>query len=185
MTKERKKAGIYTRKGDTGFTSLANKQKVRKSSNRICAVGSIDELNSIVGMVLPVIFGTVHEKERKFLFGIQEDLFVLGAELSLCDIEPIESVRIALLEEKIDEITGELLPLKNFILPGGVDASCHYHHARAVCRRVERDVVRVARREEVNKDIIIYLNRLSDLFFVWARYHNDCGARDILWKNER
>lgn len=176
------KAGIYTRTGDNGTTGLSNKTRVSKCDSRIYAMGSVDELNSIVGMSLS--FGCWEISEKKFFQDIQDDLFVIGAELSLVEADKVhlESERIALLEEKIDEVSADLTPLNNFILPGGSIRSSWFHMARAVCRRAERDVCSLSQYAEVKPDIIVYLNRLSDLMFVFSRRANQNGMSDVLWR---
>ncbi|MSR29930.1 MAG: cob(I)yrinic acid a,c-diamide adenosyltransferase [Gemmataceae bacterium] len=176
---------IYTRVGDQGKTALGSGDMVPKNHPRVTAMGSVDELNSLLGVLasqLPP--GPDHE----FLREVQNNLFDLGADLCL----PIdtakagESLRIGKalwekLEKKIDQWNEKLQPLTSFILPGGSQVSCWTHLARAVCRRAERDLVTLASQEAINPDSLIFLNRLSDLFFVMARIYNNQGRNDILW----
>ncbi len=177
---------IYTRGGDAGQTSLAGGQRVAKDSLRVTAYGTVDELNSHLGVALaagltPRLAGVVAE--------IQNELFHLGSDLSfrqedkerlpLPQIEPRHVVR---LEALIDELTGIVGPLQNFILPGGALTAGHLHVARAVCRRAERDVVTLAREEAIGPQVVQYLNRLSDALFVMARYENyERGIPEPLW----
>jgi cob(I)alamin adenosyltransferase len=161
---------IYTRVGDKGETNLLDGRKVLKDDPRIEACGSVDELNAIIGLVI-AYSDDVELKE--LLMKIQRDLFVIGAELAGGkQIRTINSQKIADLEKIIDEIDEKLPPLRHFILPGGTKTAALLHVARTVCRRVERRVVALANREKINRNIEIYLNRLSDLFFVLARAEN-------------
>jgi cob(I)alamin adenosyltransferase len=171
--------GIYTRKGDKGQTSLGSKEKVSKSHHRIVALGSIDELNAILGLAISYVPWLTKDKLIK---EIQEDLLLLGAIVSeIPDIE-IENDRIAFLEEYIDTVSAKLVPLNNFILPGGDPGAAWLHLARTVCRRAEIDIVTVNEIDgNIPENILIYMNRLSDLLFVVARRCNDNGAKDVLW----
>jgi cob(I)alamin adenosyltransferase len=144
-------------------------------------------LNSVLGLVLtsPGLPPDLADGLRR----IQNDLFDLGADLCVPETdEPrdppplrVSASQVASLETRIDEAVAKLKPLNSFILPGGTPAAAHLHLARTVCRRVEIEVLQLAEFEEVNPQVNIYLNRLSDLLFVWARVCNDHGARDILW----
>ncbi len=177
---------IYTKSGDEGKTSLGNGRRVSKTDLRIVAYGGVDELNSVIGVAnatgVPEPLGTR-------LVHVQNDLFDLGADLCVpesTDPLPADPLRmsaaqVATLEGWIDEATAQLDPLKSFVLPGGSLASAHLHQARTVCRRVEIGVLRLAECESINPQAIIYLNRLSDLLFVWARLCNDAGKKDVLW----
>lgn len=177
---------IYTKTGDAGETSLGNGQRISKTDNRIVAYGSVDELNSVLGVVIAT---GVPEPIAARLRHIQNDLFDLGADLCVPESSapvPSERLRVvpvqtSVLEQWIDEATEQLEPLSSFVLPGGTLASAQMHHARTVCRRVEINVLLLAEREAVNRNALIYLNRLSDLLFVWARLANDAGKNDVLW----
>lgn len=179
---------IYTKKGDSGNTSLFGGQRVSKSSKRIDSYGTVDELNSILGMA--VSFG-VSEKGADFLQTVQRQLFVLGADLATpaskdVRIERIGHSEVEFLEKAIDEMEEELEPLKNFILPGGAQAGATLHFARTVCRRAERITVECRHEEEISEVAIMYINRLSDFLFVLARYENkQAGTRETGWIPER
>jgi cob(I)alamin adenosyltransferase len=178
---------IYTKSGDAGETSLGDGARVPKTHPRIAAYGGVDELNSVLGMVLTA---GVPEAWRTMLHSIQNDLFDLGADLCVPVSEPppehpplrVTAEQVAQLEHWIDEINERLSPLTSFVLPGGSVAAAHLHWARTVCRRVEIGVLHLAELEPVNPQATIYLNRLSDLLFVLARAANDDGRADILWK---
>ncbi|MTI88164.1 MAG: cob(I)yrinic acid a,c-diamide adenosyltransferase [Balneolaceae bacterium] len=175
---------IYTKKGDTGETSLFGGQRVSKSSKRINAYGTVDELNSILGTA--VAFG-VSEKGNELLETIQQQLFVLGADLATpiskkVRIKRIGSDEVDFLEQHIDEMEKTLEPLKNFILPGGSKAGATLHYARTVCRRAERISVECRQEEDISKAAITYMNRLSDFLFVMARYENkQAGTEEKSW----
>jgi len=185
---------IYTKKGDGGTTRLGDKSEVPKYHDRMNALGSVDELSSFIALFIhSVTWYPATERQKKFFINIQEDLFVISTQLSLADTQlKLEKERIALIEEKIDELSAELQPLSNFIVPGGNTRSAFCHVLRSICRRAERDVVKVQMKQEhaksmlsselpkpiVNSIIVTYLNRLSDLFFVWARHNNDKGKED-------
>lgn len=177
---------IYTRSGDDGRTSLGDGTRVPKFHLRVAAYGGLDEANSVIGVA------QLHVDEpglRDLLAHIQNDLFDLGADL--CRPEPQESATAPLrvsqpqvrwLEEKIDSLNAALAPLSSFVLPGGSPASAHLHHARAVTRRAERSIAELASQERINPAAIEYVNRLSDLLFVLARYLNEQGRRDVTWQ---
>lgn len=177
---------IYTRKGDTGLTSLSGGQRVPKDSLRVAAYGTVDELNSLIGVALA---SGLCERLAEVLPGIQNELFHLGSDLSFIEedkakytIPQIEPRHVERLEALIDEMTAVVGPLQNFILPGGSIGSAHLHVARTVCRRAERDVITLSREEAVGPYAIQYLNRLSDALFVMARFENH--SREIpepLW----
>jgi len=179
---------IYTRKGDQGETSLFGGTRVPKSSARINAYGTVDELNSVIGLAASY---KLSEKSSEWIKKVQEDLFVLGADLatpspSETRIPRIKEEAITFLEETIDEMQEELAPLKNFILPGGSQQGATLHLARTVCRRAERATVICRQEEEVSPLAIKYLNRLSDFLFVLARYENkQVGNREETWKPEQ
>jgi cob(I)alamin adenosyltransferase len=176
---------IYTKSGDEGQTSLGDGCRVTKTNPRIVAYGGVDELNSVIG--LAVATGVPPAIATK-LVHVQNDLFDLGADLCVPETHNagperlrVNAEQVGTLESWIDEATAQLEPLKSFVLPGGTLASAHLHQARTVCRRVEIGVLRLAEIEPINPQTIIYLNRLSDLLFVWARLSNDGGKSDVLW----
>jgi cob(I)alamin adenosyltransferase len=170
---------IYTKTGDTGETSLFTGERVKKSSLRVQAYGAVDELNSWLGLLC----STVIEKDIQSLFTqIQNELFDLGADLATPaqkaknkrqkEVPRISEKQIHQLEKWIDQYQEELPPLKNFILPGGAVTAAYIHITRGVCRRAERWVVQLMEKENVEMNVLIYLNRLSDLLFVLARVLN-------------
>ena len=185
-----KRPRIYTRTGDDGSTGLASGRRLSKASLRVEAYGTVDELNSLLG--LAVAEGCVEEVARS-LGRVQGELFQLGAELSLPHDDEsrrtstaIEESHIRALEQEIDAFTSELEPLSNFILPGGYRTAATLHVARTVCRRAERLTVRLATTEELREGVIRYLNRLSDLLFTAARLENHRrGVADVVWDGER
>jgi cob(I)alamin adenosyltransferase len=184
---------IYTKTGDDGTTGLGDGTRVPKTHPRIVAYGGVDELNSILGVVLsPELPGWMSER----LTRIQNDLFDLGADLCVPEVDPpdpedgadpprpplrVSTDQVLRLEGWIDEANERLQPLASFVLPSGSSAAAHLHLARAVCRRVEINVLQLAEFENINPQVHVYLNRLSDLLFVLARVSNDDGARDVLW----
>jgi cob(I)alamin adenosyltransferase len=179
---------IYTRTGDKGMTSLLGGTKVSKSNPRIEAYGSIDELNSYVGLCRDLISD---EQSRKMLQEIQDRLFTIGATLA-CDpekepkmkIPDLKEEDIQILEKEIDKMDAVLPPMKNFILPGGHPTVAHIHIARCICRRTERLSVALFEIEDGSSEIIIkYLNRLSDYLFQLARYEAHLlNVEEIPWK---
>lgn len=179
---------IYTKKGDAGETSLFGGTKTKKSNVRIRAYGTVDELNSTIGMVLSY---SLSKTGNTILAQVQNDLFVVGATLATPDpkksrINQVGQSEISSLEKWIDKLETDLSPLKSFILPGGAGAGATLHFARTVCRRAERETVELADKEEIPADAIIYLNRLSDLLFVLARYENkQQGEKETPWIPER
>ncbi len=177
---------IYTKTGDSGETSLGDGRRVPKTDLRIVAYGTVDELNSVLGSVLSV------EKSpllSDLLMRIQNDLFDVGADLCVPEShEPpayvplrVTADQVTQLEHWIDAANERLKPLASFILPGGSIPAAQLHVARTVCRRTEIEVLRLAAIENINPQIVIYLNRLSDLLFVLARCANDDGRGDVLW----
>lgn len=168
---------IYTKTGDKGETGLFGGERVNKNSYRIEAYGTVDELNSSIGLALTEVGD---EEVKKILLKIQNELFVLGSDLASPDTEKNKKLNIRRVpkdfflnaEMTIDQFENKLEPLKNFILPGGSKSAAMLHVCRTVCRRAERRVVELSGRENINGNIIVYLNRLSDLFFVLARYEN-------------
>jgi cob(I)alamin adenosyltransferase len=177
---------IYTRTGDEGETSLGDGSRLPKFHLRVTAYGSIDEANSVIGLAnLQVENAEVFQLLRH----IQNDLFDVGADLCQperpgTDKAPlrITEEQVTWLENKIDRFNAELEPLNSFVLPGGSPAAAHLHHARTVTRRAERDVVRLFADEPVNAAVLRYVNRLSDLLFVLARFLNDKGKEDVRWQ---
>ncbi len=179
---------IYTRKGDDGTTSLVTGDRLPKSHLRIDAYGTVDETNAVVGMAR-LHTADVPELDA-MLARVQNDLFDLGADLATppeakLKWEPLRIVaaQVGRLEAEIDLLNAELEPLKSFVLPGGSAASAHLHLARTVSRRAERIMVGLTEVEEgaVSREAIAYVNRLSDFFFVAARWVNDRGRADVLW----
>lgn len=174
---------IYTRAGDAGETSLGDGARVPKSSLRIEAFGTVDELNSFIGVLLAT---GVPDEFRPWLEQIQNELFDLGADLSVPADDERERLRISAeqvvrLEELCDLVNERLAPLKSFVLPGGTEAAAILHVARTVCRRAERATVALAEEAAVNPAVLAYLNRLSDFLFILARAAN-AGNPEPLWK---
>ncbi len=170
---------IYTKKGDYGETALYGGAKTRKDNIRIHAYGTVDELNSTIGMVLSF---DISEAGKEMLRQVQDDLFVIGASLATPDssksrISPVSKDHVTQLEEWIDKLEEDLPPLKSFILPGGTGAGSTLHFARTVCRRAERETVELSQKDDIDKENLIYLNRLSDFLFVLARHENQ--AKDV------
>jgi cob(I)alamin adenosyltransferase len=177
---------IYTRTGDTGSTGLFGGPRVAKDDDRIEAYGTVDELNAAIGTARSAELGDVVDAQ---LASIQHALFAIGAELATPEPDDhsmriISNAHIGQLEQWIDEHEGNLTPLQQFILPAGDAGATHLHLARAICRRAERRVVTLVRRHEtsVSEELIIYLNRLSDLLFVLTRSVNQTkGVEDVQW----
>jgi cob(I)alamin adenosyltransferase len=174
---------IYTRAGDAGETSLGDGSRVPKTNPRIEAYGAVDELNSVLGLVLS---GDVPDEFRPWLEQVQNDLFDVGADLSVPLEDERERLRVTTeqverLEELCDLVNERLEPLKSFILPGGTEAAARLHVARSVCRRAERLAVDLAGKGSVNPAALAYLNRLSDLLFILARAAN-AGTAEPLWR---
>jgi len=174
---------ITTRTGDAGETGLGDGARVAKDSARIAALGDIDELNSAIGVVLAE---DVPAEVRAVLEAVQHDLFDLGGELSIPGHILLTEKQVKDLETALEGWNGVLPPLKEFILPGGSRAAAAAHLARTVCRRAERSVVALGRREPVGDLARRYLNRLSDLLFVAGRHLNRAaGGGDVQWKHKR
>jgi len=175
---------IYTRGGDNGETSLVGGVRVAKHDSRVAAYGTVDETNSAIGIARLHTTGDVDA----MLGRIQDDLFDLGADLGNPGEDLSESslrivaAQVDRLEAEIDAMNADLAELTSFVLPGGTPASAHLHLARTVCRRAERLATELAAREPVNPEAVRYLNRLSDHLFVAARFLNDKGAADVLWR---
>ena len=177
---------IYTKTGDSGETSLLGGKRVWKDNLRIQTCGTIDELNSIIGISINDI---TNPELKEVLQGIQNDLFAIGSDTALplenenTKIQRIDTNLSDKLESVIDQYDSQLPGLKNFILPGVAKGSALLHFARTVCRRAERNVVALSKVERINPDIEKYLNRLSDLLFVLARFENfSNGSPDIIWQ---
>ncbi|MDI6746426.1 MAG: cob(I)yrinic acid a,c-diamide adenosyltransferase [Rhodocyclaceae bacterium] len=171
---------IYTRTGDAGTTGLGDGSRIGKDAPRVTALGDVDELNSIIGVLL---CEELPDAVRNLLTGVQHDLFDLGGELSVPGGAFLKATQPGRLEAAIDRYNKELEPLKEFILPAGTRAAAVVHQARTVCRRAERSVVALAQSEAVSEASRQYLNRLSDLLFVLARWLNKhAGHGDVLWQ---
>ena len=179
---------VYTRTGDDGTTSLGGGGRVEKDSPRISAYGTVDELNSQIGVALAL---GVNDVIAPALRSIQNDLFHLGSDLCTLEedkrrraVPTIEDRHVAALENLMDRLSEELPPLENFVLPGGSPGAAQLHVARTVCRRAERHLVTLARRESVGPHTMRYLNRLSDALFVMARHENKRReVPDVLWNS--
>ena len=177
---------IYTKTGDKGDTSLFGGQRVPKDALRIEAYGTVDELNSGLGVVRA---DNANSEIDKILGHVQNQLFCLGADLATPrstekkSIKRIEPKDVQALEKSIDSLEPKLKPLRSFILPCGLPTAARLQFARTVCRRAERIVVRLSRNEDIGEPIIVYLNRLSDLLFVLARYANHvANVPETRWK---
>lgn len=178
---------IYTRTGDQGQTSLLGNQKVSKSDPRICAYGTVDELNAVLGNVRAL---DLPESLDSVVLRLQNQLFEVGAELACPD--PSESNSLFLdnevisgVERWIDQFEELLTPLTQFILPGGTQAAAMLHLARCVCRRAERMIVELSQHSPVREEVIMYMNRVSDLLFVMARTANSLqGVQDVPWEKD-
>jgi cob(I)alamin adenosyltransferase len=183
---------IYTKQGDLGETSLAGGQKIAKDDLRIEAYGTVDELNSVLALarVSCADSGDLHLAELgAILRRVQHELFNLGSILATRpeDVHPrqarVTNAEVEQLEREIDTANAELSPLRSFVLPGGTRINAELHVSRTVCRRAERIVVALARREEVPPEAVRYLNRLSDALFVWSRWANRVlGEPEVLWE---
>ena len=174
---------IYTRTGDDGSTGLGDGSRTEKDSLRVEAIGTVDELNSAIGILLA---DPLSAAVQSTLTDIQHILFDIGGELCIPETTVITEDSVVTLEQALDALNADLPPLKEFILPGGSPAAAACHLARAICRRCERRVHRLSKAEPVNPVTIQYLNRLSDLLFVMARHLNKrAGRPDVLWQHER
>jgi len=174
---------IYTKTGDSGLTGLADGSRAEKDSLRISVIGDIDELNSLIGLLIAI---NIDEEIKVCLLDIQHILFDLGGELAIPDSEMLIEARVQYLEKTIDQYNASLPPLKEFILPGGSVPAAVCHTARAVCRRAERQLVSLSKEVSINKVSLKFLNRLSDLLFVFARtLALSEGGKEIYWQSER
>ena len=192
MPKPPRKSNLYTRTGDAGKTSLFGGRRVAKDHPRVVAYGTIDELNSVLGVAISFM------RQRPLiasLHKIQNELFNIGAELASdkpvrrrkkrSETFALAAASTTYLEQLIDEYDAKVAPLKTFILPSGSNAATFMHQARTVCRRAERNVVTLARKEKLNPEILAYLNRLNDLLFALARYLNKSARRrELLWTQD-
>jgi len=159
---------VYTGKGDRGKTDLSSGERVSKSSERIEAYGTVDELNSLTGLI-----ASKSERKREELEEIQNELHILQAELA--NMEPdtrITEDNTQRLEHLCDKYQDECTPLRSFILSGGTEVAAHIHHTRSVCRRAERNIVVLDQKQQIREEVLAYINRLSDLFFLMARHEN-------------
>ena len=171
---------IYTKTGDSGKTGLGDGSRIDKFNPRIEGLGSIDELNSVIGIIISEDISAV---ESGWLEKIQHDLFDIGGELSIPNFTRLGILKVEFLESKIDSMNKDLPPLKEFILPGGSKVSSYTHLARTICRRVERNLFKLNQSDTVNKFSLKYINRLSDFLFVLARHLNKSkNINDIFWK---
>lgn len=180
---------IYTKTGDKGDTGLIDGSRISKSDLRIIAYGVVDEANSHIGLIISNIEkNSIFDDVKKILLNVQQDLFVIGAELAnpntlKDDNMLVKREMISTIEKYIDKFESELAPLSNFILPGGSIESSLLHICRTVVRRAETSAVALAKEQKINQEILTYLNRISDLFFVLARVTNKRQKRnDIPWK---
>lgn len=180
---------IYTKTGDKGDTGLIDGSRISKSDLRIIAYGEVDEANSHIGLIISNFEkNSIFDDVKKILLNVQQDLFVIGAELAnpntlKDDNKLVKREMISAIEKYIDKFESELAPLSNFILPGGSIESSLLHICRTVVRRAETSAVALAKEQKINQEILTYLNRISDLFFVLARVTNKRQKRnDIPWK---
>ena len=172
---------IYTRTGDAGMTGLGDGTRVAKDSLRVHAMGEVDELNAVIGILLTE---SVSAKVRDGLTIVQHDLFDIGGEICLPGHALLKAEKVTALERMLDAWNDALSPLKEFILPGGSKSAAYCHLARTVCRRAERAMYSLSKQEAVTEISLQYLNRLSDLLFVLCRVLNhEAGVADVLWNN--
>ncbi|MBM3263794.1 MAG: cob(I)yrinic acid a,c-diamide adenosyltransferase [candidate division Zixibacteria bacterium] len=179
---------IYTRKGDDGTTALGSGRRVPKDALRVASYGTVDELNSAIGAAIAC---SLTERLTEMLSVIQNELFHAGSDLCFTEedkqtyqIPQLEARHVKRMEAWIDELNGVVGPLENFILPGGTPGAAALHLARTVCRRAERDATTLTRVEKIGKFVLPYLNRLSDLLFVMARYENKHkGMPEPVWNS--
>lgn len=174
---------IATRTGDDGSTGLGDGSRVGKDDARVAALGDVDELNAVIGLLLTEAMPTTM---AKLLVEVQHDLFELGGELCIPGYENLAATRIEWLDAMLAESNAGLGTLEEFILPGGCRAAALAHQARTIARRAERSVVVLSRQAQLRREPQAYLNRLSDLLFVLARVANrDAGRGDVMWNRER
>lgn len=178
---------IYTQSGDAGQTGLGDGRRVSKLHPRIAASGSVDEINCALGVAAAA---TTDASVHRVLRTLQQFLFDLGADLCVplpaSGLDPLPSrihpAHVLMLEHQIDEFSARLEPLRSFVLPGGTPGAAALHHARAICRRAELDVLTLHQTEPLNQSLLVAMNRLSDLLFVLARIANADGKTDVLWE---
>jgi cob(I)alamin adenosyltransferase len=171
---------IYTKFGDKGSTKLFDGTSVPKNHPRIEACGSVDELNALIGVI---ISSRPPEGITDSLCTIQKDLFTIGAELSGAKSKILLTARIGEIEAEIDQLESELPPIHHFLLPGGSKSASLLHLARTVCRRAERHITTLSQKETTNLDILVYMNRIGDLFFMQARFVNyKKKVQEDIWK---
>lgn len=177
---------VYTRTGDDGSTGLGGGQRVPKDGRRVEAYGTVDELNSSLGLARAA---GLAPRLDSALASIQNELFHLGSDLCILEedkkkyaVPQIEARHVEALEKLMDELSQGLPYLENFILPGGCEGAARLHLSRTICRRAERDVLRLMREESIGAQVLPYLNRLSDALFVMARFENVAqGVGDVFW----
>ncbi len=180
---------IYTKTGDSGETGLVGGQRVPKDAQRIAVFGTVDELNAFVGLVR-VSAGEARLAELETIFErVQHELFNLGSVLATlpADLHPMQprvnNATIEQLERDIDRFNAEVPALRSFVLPGGTRLCAELHVCRTICRRAERELVTLSHQEEIPREALLYLNRLSDAFFVWSRWVNPAlGVAEALWE---
>jgi cob(I)alamin adenosyltransferase len=177
---------IYTRTGDDGETGLGDGSRIKKTHPRVVAMGSVDELNSSLGVLVEELLSVKDDELiaiATFLRSLQHRIFDLGGELSIPGYEIVKKENVAAIEHELDQLNDHLAPLENFILPGGSRLIANCHMVRAICRRAERDVIVLSEVEAVNAAALKFLNRLSDYLFVLAR---SCaritGVDEVLWE---
>lgn len=176
---------IYTKFGDKGKTMLRGKV-TDKADQRVAAYGEVDELNAAIGVVISFV---KHSDIKEILVPIQKDLFTVGADLANPQGEKlnrISPIRVSELEKIIDEIWAELPALTHFIMPSGTQTAVLLHLARTICRRAERSIVVLSKKEKINQDILVYINRLSDLLFTLARFANRKERiEEVIWRGKK
>jgi cob(I)alamin adenosyltransferase len=177
---------IYTRTGDKGETGLGDGSRISKTAPRVEAMGSVDELNSIVGVVVEELLASNQPdltSVAEFIRTLQHRIFDLGGELSIPGFEIISAKHVVVIEQQLDVMNEQLDPLENFILPGGSRLIANCHMARSICRRAERNIAALAQTESVNANAMEFINRLSDYLFVLAR---TCArltqVNEVLWE---
>ena len=183
MTKKMRISKVYTKFGDKGETMLVGGETISKNSDRVIAYGDIDELNSSLGVASS---GNISADVKKIINMVQNDLFIIGADLASTKqtkVPRIKKTKINKLEKTIDKYNAEVGPLKEFILPSGSLVGSHLHLARTICRRAERHIVSLGEIEWVNPNVLIYINRLSDLLFVLARHQNKLSHEGDVFVN--
>jgi cob(I)alamin adenosyltransferase len=178
------KSKIYTKSGDEGYTSLVGGKRVPKTSSRIEAYGTVDELNSFIACLIDEID---QREDREFLSRIQSNLFTIGAYLATEDAEKrcrISQEEVVLLETEVDKIDEWIPPLKHFILPGGCRSNSLSHVCRTICRRAERGIYRIHEEQKIDAVVLEYINRLSDFFFLFGRKQIFLNNNEeIIWEN--